>query len=53
MQITWILYRTELGLPFLHARWPVMEGSGPVGLSKWSLHEFPLKYLSNPYTTNK
>ena len=23
--ITWILYRTELGLRFLHVRWPVME----------------------------
>ena len=23
--ITWILYRTELGLRFLRVRWPVME----------------------------
>ena len=60
MPITWILYRTELGLCFLRVRWPVISpavmeyaGSGPVGLSKPPSHEFRLKYLSNPYIINK
>ena len=46
------IYWTELGLCFLHVRWPVM-GSGPVGLNKPLSREFCLKYLSNPYTINK
>ena len=39
MHITWIVSQTELGLCYLHVRWPVNvlrwnSGSGPVGLGK-------------------
>ena len=53
---TWILYRTELGLSFLHVRWHGMEyryGCGSVGLGKPPSCEYYLKYLGNPYAINK
>ena len=50
--ITWILYRTELGLRFLARKMAcdgirVVAQSGPVGLSKPLSREFRLKYSYN------
>ena len=38
MPITWILYRTELRLCFLHVRWPVVEyGIKPSGIKQTAI----------------
>ena len=42
--ITWILYRTELGLRFLRVRWPVMEyGIKPSGIKQTAITRISLE----------